>query len=764
MVAPGCWVESTVPGDDHIGRCGTSYAAPQVAGAAALFIEYYRGLPGFVTDPSPALIKAALLAVTHDLNGFNDADGVLMGHRPDSKQGWGRLDLGAAVDPPASSVLYLDEPKRFGFSGDSWLRSVAPVDTAQPMRVMLVWTDAPGHGLGGPTPAWNNDLDLVVEAEGNTYLGNQFGTDGFSTVGGTADGMNNAEAVFLQGLSGSPVDIRVLATNLNSDGVPGNEAEIDQDFALVCYNCAFVPSFALNVPETVIEVCAPESGALPVEVESFASYSNPVTLSVTGLPAGAAGSFDLNPATPGQSSTLLIDPGTAATGDYPLTVDGVAVDMSRALALELRLRTSSPIPASLSLPADLAIDVYPQPVLEWLPVNWAARYVVELSSDPTFATLLYSARTSGTSHLVGNLLEQGATYYWRVRATNACGFGAFSAVSSFTTRTVAEVLLVDDDYDLPNEQSHYVGALTALGISFDVWDVWAVHSGTEPDPFTLAPYERVIWWSGQEEIYAGPDLDSEAMLSDWLDRAGCLLIASADYVLNSGFSPFIQNRLGVASVVEDTGMGEVTGQGSVFGTVPLEVLRNLNPDYRDSVTPDATAELAFQGDLGPAGVDKDAGFYRSAFFGFGVETMGAPLIEQTLGLFLAWCDGLPAVDGDLDGVLNGSDCAPGDSGAWTTPAEVTDLLLGKGGGQEFFWTEPVSGGGAEYDLLRSGDPLDFWNATCIGSGISGTSAWGDADPAPGELWFYQVAARSECGVSTLGTLPDTSPRHGTACE
>ena len=63
LVAPGCTVDSTVPTDDHatFGYCGTSMASPQVAGAVALFIEYYRGLADYATDPSPALIKAALL-------------------------------------------------------------------------------------------------------------------------------------------------------------------------------------------------------------------------------------------------------------------------------------------------------------------------------------------------------------------------------------------------------------------------------------------------------------------------------------------------------------------------------------------------------------------------------------------------------------------------------------------------------------------------------------------------------------------------------
>ena len=43
MVAPGCEVNLTVPGGYDL-MCGTSMASPNVSGAVALFIEYYRNL------------------------------------------------------------------------------------------------------------------------------------------------------------------------------------------------------------------------------------------------------------------------------------------------------------------------------------------------------------------------------------------------------------------------------------------------------------------------------------------------------------------------------------------------------------------------------------------------------------------------------------------------------------------------------------------------------------------------------------------------
>ena len=775
MVAPACFVESTYPdwgeGYSHHALCGTSMAAPQVSGAVALFTEYYRSLPGYTGDPSPALVKAAFMPVAHDLDGNTDADGAVMGHRPDSKQGWGRLNLSAVIDPPADSVIYFDQGRVFEESGNEWLREVTPVDPAQPMRIMLVWTDAPGHGLGGSLPAWNNDLDLVVDAGGNTYYGNYFGIDGFSAIGGVADPMNNAEGVFLE-LPPTDVTIRVVATNLNSDGVPQFNDETDQDFALACYNCAFVSGFALTPDPVTQYICAPDLAEFQIDVEQHSGYTEQVSLSLLDVPAGVIASFDSNPVAPGSTSLLTFDPDTAVSGDYEIQLHGDSIDVNRTHPLFLRLRTAVPVPANPTLPVGGALDVFPQPVLQWDPAPWASGYVIEVTTDPTFEQIFYTAHSKAASHTVGVNLDQETIYYWRVRASNVCGFGDFSPVSSFTTVNVATVLLVDDDYDYYGDfQAKYTDALTALGVAYDVWDVYGVMSQDEPDVETLARYERVVWWSGEEDFYAGPTEESEGVLSDWFtQQSGCLFLTSSDYIQSRGgaVTAFMQEELGVASADTDTGQAEVTAVGSVFGVLGPDpiTLKNINPDWSDSVTPDATAEMAFVGDLGTAGINKDGGFYRTAFMGYGAERLFSPAdLQNALGTFFGWCDGLAVIDGDADGVINGADCAPGDADAWTTPSPITDLRMTNNEAGGFSWSQPVSGSGSVYDVLRSRDVTDFWNATCVAAHVPGPPPWNDPDlPAPGETFFYLVRARSACGTSTLGNNLDGTARHGTACE
>ena len=81
-------------------------------------------------------------------------------------------------------------------------------------------------------------LRLTATFSGTTtYRGNNFGSGGCSQTGGAADYRNNTKGVFLPNGPAS-LTIRVLAANINSDGVPNYGDTTDQDFAIVCYNCS----------------------------------------------------------------------------------------------------------------------------------------------------------------------------------------------------------------------------------------------------------------------------------------------------------------------------------------------------------------------------------------------------------------------------------------------------------------------------------------------------------------------------------------------
>lgn len=237
ITAPGTVITGGRSGTDalfgnidsvHRWSSGTSHAAPQVAGAAALFTQFWKANNAGV-NPSPALVKAALINGAQEMNGVNTSASI-----PNGAEGWGRLNLQNVLNTGVATK-YVNETYTLSSVGDEVVYTGAVVNVNRAFRVSLVWTDPPGT----VDPALVNNLDLEVTVGGVTYKGNVF-SNGSSASGGTADNRNNVENVFLPaGLSvGTPVTIRVRAVGLNGDGALGNGDPTDQHFALVAFNYA----------------------------------------------------------------------------------------------------------------------------------------------------------------------------------------------------------------------------------------------------------------------------------------------------------------------------------------------------------------------------------------------------------------------------------------------------------------------------------------------------------------------------------------------
>jgi serine protease AprX len=437
MVAPGCEIDSVVSATGYGTMCGTSMASPQVSGAVALFIQKYR-LAHAGASPSTALIKAALVAASMDLNGNTDANGNPMAHRPDNKQGWGRLRADWLINS-AVPVLYYDQNTRvFDNTGEDWNLSVAPADPSKPVQLVLVYTDAPGHGLGGSTPAWNNDLDLQVIAGATTYRGNVFGANGYSIGGGSADNRNNIESVWLDAATASAagaMTVRVVASNITSDALPNAGDATDQDFALVCTNCVSQPDYTVTAG-TAQAVCTAttSTASYPVGIGSLMGYSSPVNLSLTGLPAGANGSVTPAAVTPpGSASVGLTALNAVAPGNYSFQLNTASASGNRSRDIGLSVANATPPAVPLVAPAINANNVSVRPVFSWTAAAQASEYTLELASDSFFINVVHTLTVSGTTATLPVDLNTSSLYFWRVWPANICGRGTSTISQSFTT-------------------------------------------------------------------------------------------------------------------------------------------------------------------------------------------------------------------------------------------------------------------------------------------------------------------------------------------
>jgi len=399
---------------------GTSMAAPHASGALILFTQWWRQEFGGAT-PSPAMGKALLINSATALDGSPP---------PNNDSGWGRVDLSTIVDDGLSFEFW-DQDTIFTASGESFSRTVGVVDPTKPLKVTLVWSDAPG-AIGGD-PALVNDLDLSVVNGGASYLGNNF-SGGVSQTGGSPDRLNNVEQVTLPA-PGPSATITVDAFEIaGSVLLDQSSVTTAQHFALICQNCLEEPDYTLTVDPAEVSACVPDSRDVIVDVGSLLGYSDPVTLSTNALPSGVTGSFDINPVTPGGSSTLALVLGSgAATGSYPAEVEANSTSGVKTAPLDLRLFDADPAGPTLQAPNDGAIDLPAEVSFSWAGVAQGLDYRLEVATDPGFGNVVADVATRDLSASV--MLDTATAYFWRVTASNACGQEA-SAV--FELRTAAE--------------------------------------------------------------------------------------------------------------------------------------------------------------------------------------------------------------------------------------------------------------------------------------------------------------------------------------
>lgn len=111
---------------------------------------------------------------------------------------------------------------------------------------------------------------------------------------------------------------------------------------------------------------------------------------------------------------------------------GRAIDVS--LLLNNNLVASTLISPSLN-----ETNVWINPTFRFRKVNGATAYIVQYSTNSTFATDLNSIVASD-SFQVAFGLQYSSLYYWRVRATSPAGVGPWSSTQSFTTRAAPRVI------------------------------------------------------------------------------------------------------------------------------------------------------------------------------------------------------------------------------------------------------------------------------------------------------------------------------------
>jgi hypothetical protein len=643
LVAPGTWIASlrSVFADDanawgdissrYMYQGGTSQAGPQVSGAAAVFVEYYRTV--FGTTPSPALVKAGLINSSVDMDDAFGTQAI-----PNNAEGWGRVDLTQLIG--ATRLTWLIDQTNLLATGQSYSTTVVIEDSSEPFKVTLAYTDVPG--FPGAVPALVNDLDLeVVSPNGTLYRGNQMAGGDAIANAPSPDEINNVEAVHLLAPQPGEYLVRVRATDVAQDARADTGA-VDQDFGLAISglflpagkSLVYMDQAAYSVPgQVIVGVIDRDQAGQGSVTATLSSDTEAGGEPLTLLAAGSGGIF---------TNTIPLTTGPASP-DGQLQVahaDIITASYTDVSAGQVRTSTAD---ADLLGPVISGVasgNQFGKSTIFW-DTDEAATSRVDYGTNTALGLTQSSViRTTEHELPLPNLLP-GVTYYYQVistdlagnRSTNDNGGSLFTLVAP----TVPPVLFVDGFYDdflfPPPPAGNYTNTLNTLGVAFDYWDHQLTGSPTLSD---LQPYRVVIWRLPEFNISSYPRLtpDEQIAIEAYLDAGGSFLLASMDVttrLAEGGADEFRAEVLGVSDYTEDVTVPSITGvDNDVVSdgiSVTLDFLDYVGFDISDTIVPTSEAVGIFvensSGDFAglryPApGVDADG---RLVFLSFPLDAI-----------------------------------------------------------------------------------------------------------------------------------------------
>ncbi len=202
-------------------------------------------------------------------------------------------------------------------------------------------------GCGAPpTPDFSLSAtpssQTVVQGNSTTYTVTTTATNGFSggitlNVSGLPSGASGSFSPNPVAAGGSSTLTVSTATTTPTGSYPltitGTSGTLTHSTSVTLV-VSGPPDFSLSASPASQSVVQGASTSYSVTITPSGGFNGSVTLSVSGLPSGATGTFSPNPAT--TSSTLSVaTSATTPTGSYPLTITGVSGTLTHTTSVTL---------------------------------------------------------------------------------------------------------------------------------------------------------------------------------------------------------------------------------------------------------------------------------------------------------------------------------------------------------------------------------------------------------------------------------------------
>jgi subtilisin-like proprotein convertase family protein len=391
---------------------GTSMASPNVCGTLLLLQQHHNNLKG-------AFMKAATLKGLA-LHTADDTDVV----GPDANTGWGLLNAKAAAEAITNNGLDSWMSEEILNDGETFTMDVVS-DGTSPLLASISWTDKGGPAnntglLNDGTPVLVNDLDIKITQSSSTFMPWKLTGVATNTQGDNI--VDPYERVDVSGASGI-YTITVTHKGTLVDGL--------QNFSLIVTGVS--SNFTLNTQSTDQTICSSNDAVYSFNYQQTGGGTTNFTL--TDVPVGVTS--NISPTSLNADGTFDVtfsNLTNVAANTYNINVIGDDTNETETRIIKLRVLHSdfTAYPQSLTTPVNGALEIPFALSLTWSENLNAESYLVEVSTNPSFSSIAYSATETDLSFELNDLLSE-TVYYWRVRPSNNCNTGKYSEIYSFQT-------------------------------------------------------------------------------------------------------------------------------------------------------------------------------------------------------------------------------------------------------------------------------------------------------------------------------------------
>lgn len=136
-------------------------------------------------------------------------------------------------------------------------------------------------------------------------------------------------------------------------------------------------------------------------------------------------------------------------GNVDIVLNGQSGNLENSLTLTLNLLPVNLEPAIATAPADGAMQVSINAGLQWEgELGESQSFSIEISEDPSFASLAESATGIFANAYFPQNLESETSYFWRVRKESICGISDYSEVFAFDTYACLVNLISEEEVSI----------------------------------------------------------------------------------------------------------------------------------------------------------------------------------------------------------------------------------------------------------------------------------------------------------------------------